>query len=169
MCANNKLVPTKIQPQRVPEMSFIGLLAPAALAAGLALGASAEASAGGLDSAPAQATVSAATFGFDGVVEAVRQAVIAAQVSGAIVELDAAVGDRVQAGQVLLRIDARAAEQNAVAGDAQVQSARASLDAATQELERQRQLFAKNYISQAALQRAEATFKAARAQVEAQG
>src|ERR1035438_10687597 len=109
-------------------MSLIGLLAPAAVCAGLALGACTGANAGGLDSVPAQATVAAASFGFDGVVEAVRQAVIAAQVSGAVVELDAAVGDRVQAGQVLLRIDARAAEQNAMAGDAQVQSARAALE-----------------------------------------
>lgn len=110
-----------------------------------------------------------ASSGFDGVVEAVRQTVIAAQVSGAVIRLDARVGDSVKAGQVLLQIDARAADQNAAASDAQVQAARASLEVATKEYERQKQLFKKNYISQAALERAESEFKATRAQVAAQG
>lgn len=105
---------------------------------------------------------------FDGVVEAVRQTTIAAQVAGAIVQLDVKVGDRVKAGQVLLRIDARAADQAAVASEAQVQAARASLDVAKADLARQQQLFQKNYISPAALERAEAQFKATEAQVNAQ-
>jgi RND family efflux transporter MFP subunit len=106
--------------------------------------------------------------GFDGVVEAVRQTVVAAQVSGAVVALDVKVGDVVKAGQVLARIDAHAAEQSVAASEAQVQSARASLEAATKEFERQKQLFDKKYTSQAALERAEAQFKATRAQVTAQ-
>lgn len=106
---------------------------------------------------------------FDGVVEAVRQTVVAAQVPGAVVQLGVKVGDTVAAGQVLLRLDARAADQNAAAGDAQVQAARAALDVARQALGRQRQLFQQNYISQAALEQAEAQFKATQAQVDAQG
>lgn len=109
-----------------------------------------------------------ATSGFDGVVEAVRQAVIAAQVPGAVVHLGVKAGDRVAAGQVLLRIDSRAAEQNAAAGDAQVIAARASLEVATREFERQKTLFQKSYISRAALERAEAEYKATQAQVNAQ-
>ena len=105
---------------------------------------------------------------FDGVVEAVRQTVVAAQVPGAVVQLGVKVGDRVAAGQVLLRLDARAADQTAAAGDAQVQAARAALDVARQALGRQRQLFQQNYISQAALEQAEAQFKATQAQVDAQ-
>lgn len=105
---------------------------------------------------------------YDGVVEAVRQTVIASQVSGAIVQLDVKAGDRVKAGQVLLRIDARAADQAAAASEAQVQAARASLDVAKADLARQQQLFQKNYISPAALERAEAQFKATEAQVNAQ-
>src|SRR5664279_598485 len=122
-----------------------------------------------LAAAPAQAATSSTAAAFDGVVEAVRQTVISAQVPGAVVQLDAKVGDAVKAGQVLLRIDARAANQNAVASDAQVLAARASLEAATQEVERQTQLYQKNYISQAALERAESAFKATRAQLSAQG
>ncbi|MDE2605850.1 MAG: efflux RND transporter periplasmic adaptor subunit [Burkholderiales bacterium] len=105
---------------------------------------------------------------YDGVVEAVRQTVVAAQVAGAVVALPVKAGDRVQAGQVLLRLDARAAEQTAAAGDAQVRAARATQEAATREFERQKQLFAKNYISQAALDRAEAQYKAAQAEAAAQ-
>ena len=108
------------------------------------------------------------TTGFDGVVEAVRQTVLAAQVAGAVVALDVRVGDAVRAGQVLARIDARAADQNTAASDAQVTAARASLDMATKDLERQKQLFQKNYISQGALERAESQFKSTRAQVAAQ-
>jgi RND family efflux transporter MFP subunit len=144
-------------------------VAVAALAAGLALTVAGRAGAEGLNTVPAQATTTAALSGFDGVVEAVRQSVIAAQVSGTVVQLDAKAGDSVKAGQVLLRIDARAAEQNAAASDAQVQAARASLEVATQEYERQKQLFQKSYISQAALERAESTFKATRARLAAQG
>jgi RND family efflux transporter MFP subunit len=105
---------------------------------------------------------------YDGVVEAVRQTVIAAQVPGAIVALPTKVGDRVKAGQVLLRLDARAADQQAGAAAAQVQAARATQEAATREFERQKQLFRQSYISQAALDRAEAQHKSAHAQAAAQ-
>lgn len=105
---------------------------------------------------------------FDGVVEALRQTVLGAQVPGAVVALNVKAGERVQAGQVLLRLDARAAEQNAAAGAAQVRAARAAEDAATREYERQKQLFEKNYISRAALDRAEAQYKSARAEAAAQ-
>lgn len=117
---------------------------------------------------PAQAASQAGRSSYDGVVEALRQTVVAAQVPGAVVELAVKAGDTVQAGQLLLRIDARSADQSAAAVDAQVQAARAQLDVATREYERQKQLFAKKYISQAALDRAEAEVRAARAQASAQ-
>lgn len=137
-----------------------------ALAVALAL--VGTASAAELQTAPAQAAALDGRTGFDGVVEAVRQTVIAAQMPGAVVELNVKAGDSVKAGQLLLRIDARAADQNATASDAQVQAARATLEVATREFERQKQLFQKKYISQAALDQAESNFKAARAQVSAQ-
>jgi RND family efflux transporter MFP subunit len=105
---------------------------------------------------------------FDGVVQAVRQTAVAAQVPGAVVSLDVKAGDTVKAGQVLLRLDARAAEQTAAAGAAQVQAARAAQEAATRDFERQQQLFEKDYISRAALDRAEAQYKATQAQALAQ-
>jgi RND family efflux transporter MFP subunit len=142
-----------------------------ALAVLLMLGgvaAAAGADAGGLAAAPARSAPAATQSAYDGVVEAVRQTVIAAQVSGAVVELAVKAGDRVKAGQLLLRLDARAAEQAAAAGDAQVRAARAALDVAAKEFARQQQLAADRFISAAALDRAEAEYKAAQAQAAAQ-
>jgi RND family efflux transporter MFP subunit len=108
------------------------------------------------------------TASFDAVVEAVRQTVVGSQVSGAVLEIAVKAGESVRAGQILIRLDARAADQSTFASDAQVQAARALLAVATQEYERQRQLLQKNYISQAAFERAEAQFKATQAQVSVQ-
>lgn len=103
----------------------------------------------------------------DGVVEAVRDTTLSAQVQGAIVSLGVKVGDTVKAGQDIVRIDARAAVQNAAASAAQVDAARASMQVASKEFERQKQLFQKQYISQAALDRAQAQLQASQAQVQA--
>jgi len=145
------------------------------LAAAMALGtgiAQAQHAAPAAPAALRSLTVAAASGrqaqSLDGVVEALRQTVVAAQVAGAIVQLDVKAGDRVKAGQALMRIDARAAEQAANASEAQAQAARASLQLASREFERQQQLHKQHYISQAALDQAEAQFKATQAQVNAQ-
>ncbi|MDR2991114.1 MAG: efflux RND transporter periplasmic adaptor subunit, partial [Burkholderiaceae bacterium] len=140
------------------------------LAAGVlpALAASDIAPSAALATAPVTSDSRAERTGFDGVVEAVRQTVVAAQVQGAVVALPVHAGDKVRAGQVLVRLDARAAEQAAAAGAAQAQAAQAARDAARREYQRQQQLFRKHYISQAALDRAEAQCKAAQAQTSAQ-
>jgi len=103
----------------------------------------------------------------DAVVEAVRQTTVSAQVPGAIVSLLVQAGDRVRAGQALVRIDARAAQQNVAGSAAQVEAAQAVLNVASKELDRQKQLLAKQYISQAALERTQAQWLAAQAQVKA--
>ncbi len=110
----------------------------------------------------------AAMISYDGVVQAVRETVVAAQVPGAVVALNVKAGDRVKRGQILLRLDARAADQAAAASAAQVRAARAAQEAATREFERQKQLHQKKYISDAALERAEAQFKSATAGTDAQ-
>ncbi|MDP1690406.1 MAG: efflux RND transporter periplasmic adaptor subunit [Burkholderiaceae bacterium] len=120
------------------------------------------------NSAPAQTASARPSAAFDGVVEALRQSVIAAQVTGAVVKLDVKAGDRVRAGQVLLRIDARAADQTAAAGAAQARAALALQEVAAKDHQRQQQLFAQHFISQAALDRATAEYRAAQAQVAAQ-
>ncbi|MBI3285654.1 MAG: efflux RND transporter periplasmic adaptor subunit [Burkholderiales bacterium] len=130
-------------------------LLPAAQAAELSV-ASVRSSQGGL------------LYSADGVVEAVRQTVISAQVAGAVTALPVHAGDAVKAGALLLRIDARAARQEASAGRAQVEAARAALALAARDVERQKLLFARQYISQAQLDRAEAEFKSATASATAQ-
>lgn len=117
---------------------------------------------------PPRSEATAAAMSFDAVVEAVRQTVVAVQVAGAVLALEVKAGDRVKAGQVLVRLDARAARLDAQASRAQVEASRAALEAAAREYERQQGLFAKRYISQAALERAEAGYKASRAQLDAQ-
>lgn len=141
----------------------------AALASTAAAAQAAEAAGGAV---PAHVVVQAAKLrasrAFDGVVQAVRQTTMTAQVAGAVVELRVKAGDSVRAGQLLLRLDARAADQTAAAGSAQFEAARAAEVEAQQELSRQRQLFEKSYISRSALERAEARYQSARASALAQ-
>lgn len=139
-----------------------------ALCSPLAQSGEAQAPVAPLASMVVQATGSSALTGFEGVVEAVRQATLAAQVSGAVVAVLVKPGDSVKAGQLLLRLDSRAAEQQADAVSAQVRAAQASQDLAKREFERQQQLHQKQYISDAALERAEAQYKATQAQSAAQ-
>jgi len=117
--------------------------------------------------APQSAGSAQAENSLDAVVEAVRQTTLSTQVAGAVVALHVKAGDQVKAGQELLRIDARAAQQNVVGASAQVEAAQANLAVASKELERQKQLLQKQYISQAAFDRAQAQWDAARAQVKA--
>jgi len=147
--------------------SMIVLVLSAALAQAQAQPVAREAIAA-LSSVEAGVAAKGEVSGYDGVVEAVRQTVVAAQVAGAIVELRVRAGDTIKAGQVVARIDARAAEQSASASQAQVQAARAALQVASKDFERQTQLFQKRFISQAALDQAEAVYKATASQVAAQ-
>ena len=105
---------------------------------------------------------------YEGRVEAVRQTTIAAQVAGTVVALSVKAGDRVQAQQVLLRIDARSANQSSAASQAQVSALRASLALASKDLERQRLLYQQKFISLAAFERAQAQFQVTASQLDAQ-
>jgi len=121
-----------------------------------------------LATAAVERSNAAGTASFAATVEAIRQSALAAQVAGSVVDIRVKPGDIVRAGQVLVRLDARAAEQTAASTDAQAQAARASLEVASQDYERKQQLLKKNYISQAAFERAQAQWKATQAQLAAQ-
>ncbi len=107
------------------------------------------------------------TYAADGVVEAIRTSTLAAQVSGRIVELQVNAGDRVTRGQVLARIDPREAAEGVAVSRAQVARVEADLSNASANLERTRKLVAQNFVSKAALDKAQADFDAARAQLAA--
>jgi RND family efflux transporter MFP subunit len=107
------------------------------------------------------------TYSAEAVVEAVRESTVSAQVAGRIVDVRFDVGDYVKKGEVIVRIDARAASQAVEASEAQVAEARAALTNARAQYERSRQLLAQKFISQAALDQAEASYKSAQARVSA--
>lgn len=107
------------------------------------------------------------TYAAEGIVEAVRQSTIAAQVSARIIEMRVRAGDAVKAGQVLVRLDPRTAADQLASSQAQVAAAQAQLEAARKDFERNRRLYEKQYISQAAMEQAEMQFKATQAQAKA--
>jgi RND family efflux transporter MFP subunit len=117
---------------------------------------------------PTTATVQyrevAQTYAAEGIVEAVHQSTISAQISGQVKEIFFDVGDRVKKGQLILRIDEREAMQAMTGSQAQVMQAQAAMQNAKSNYERSRQLFAQKFISQAALDKAQADYKMALAQ-----
>jgi RND family efflux transporter MFP subunit len=107
------------------------------------------------------------TTSAEAVMEAVRQSTVSAQIAGRIVELRFDVGDYVKKGDVIVRIDERSAARALEASEAQVLEAQAALANARAQYERSKQLLAQKFISQAALDQAEAAYKSAQARVSA--
>lgn len=99
----------------------------------------------------------------DGVVEAVRQATVAAQATGRVASLLVKVGDKVRAGQVLATIDDRDTQTGVARSQAQVTQAEAELANAQAHVQRTRELRKQGFVSQAALDAAETQYKAAQA------
>jgi len=114
--------------------------------------------------APVQYREVEQTYSVDGLVEATRQSTVSAQISGRIKEINFDVGSRVKKGQVILRIDERETAQALAGSNAQVIKAQAALQNAKTNYERSKQLFEQKFISQSALDKAEADYRVARAQ-----
>ena len=108
-------------------------------------------------------------YELDGVVEAVRQATVAAQTAGRVASLLVKVGDRVKAGQVLATIDDRDTQTGVARSQAQVAQAEAELANALANVQRTRDLRQQGFVSQAALDVAESQYKAAQAGREGAG
>jgi RND family efflux transporter MFP subunit len=98
--------------------------------------------------APAGATGS---FEIDGSLQPLRQSTVAAQIAGNVVALSVKAGDRVKAGQVLVRIDDRDAQAGVARSDAGISQAEAEWRNASVQAERARELRAQGFVSQAAL------------------
>ena len=96
----------------------------------------------------------ALTFPADGLIEAVQQSTVAAQVAGRVLEVKADAGQAVKKGDVLMRLDARESAEAAAAAQAQFINAKASY-------ERTQRLVKEKFLSPAALDKARAEFDAA--------
>jgi RND family efflux transporter MFP subunit len=110
----------------------------------------------------AQRHAVAVGFPAESLVEAVQQATVAAQLQGRVLDVRADAGQRVQKGDVLMRIDAREAAEAARAAEAQYANARVSY-------ERTKSLVAQKFLSPATLDKAKADFDAAAANRAAAG
>lgn len=99
----------------------------------------------------------------DGVVEAVKQATVAAQATGRVSTLRVKAGDRVVAGQVVATIDDRDTQTGVARGQAMLSQAEAEYANAQAQVLRTRDLRKQGFVSQAALDVAEAQFQAAQA------
>ncbi len=120
-----------------------------------------------LAAAPVQMREVEQTYSIDGVVEATRQSTVSAQISGRVKGIFFDVGDRVNKGQVILKIDEREANQALAGSRAQLSQADAAFQNARLSYERSKQLFEQKFISQAALDKAKADYDIARAQAAA--
>ncbi|HEX5392524.1 MAG TPA: efflux RND transporter periplasmic adaptor subunit [Rhodocyclaceae bacterium] len=128
----------------------------------VALSASAAHAADAPRSQRVQMTETAASIVADATVEAVRQATLAPQVTGRVLEMRVDAGDRVKAGQVLARIDSREAAQAEAA-------ARAQLIQAQSQRDRTKSLLEKKFVSPAAMDKAEADYLSAKALADQAG
>jgi len=97
----------------------------------------------------------------------VRTATVSAQIAGQLTRLLVDAGDRVRRGQLLARIDTREADAQLSAAAAQVAQAEAALAQAQLNHERTGSLVAQNFLSQSALDKADADLKTARAALDA--
>ncbi|WP_412481071.1 efflux RND transporter periplasmic adaptor subunit [Azonexus sp. IMCC34839] len=102
------------------------------------------------------------TFPAEALVEAVQQATVGAQVAGRVLETRVDAGQSVRKGEVLMRIDAREAEEAARAADAVYANAKLNY-------ERNKSLKEQKFVSQAAVDKAKADFDAAAANRSAAG
>jgi RND family efflux transporter MFP subunit len=109
----------------------------------------------------------AQTYSAEGLVEATRQTTVAAQISGRVKAVLFEVGDKVKAGQVILRIDEREADQALAGSQGQLAQAQANLQNAKVSLDRAKVMFTQKFISQAALDKAQADYDMAAGQAAA--
>ncbi len=102
-------------------------------------------------------------FELDGVVQAVKQSTLSAQVPGRVTALLVKAGDKVRAGQLLASIDDREAQSGVQRSQAQVAQANAELQNAQANFKRTQDLRSQGFISAAALDTAQAQLKATQA------
>ena len=101
-----------------------------------------------------------------GTVQAQTETNLAFRIDGRMLERTVNVGDNIQPGQFVARLDAQNEESSLQAAQAQLVAARARLSEARNNFERFRDLVAENAVSRAAFEQAESGMKTAESQVE---
>jgi RND family efflux transporter MFP subunit len=101
-----------------------------------------------------------------GSVQAQTEINLAFRIDGRMLERTASVGDSVQPGQLVARLDSQNEESSLQAAQAQLLAARARLSEARNNFERFRDLVAENAVSRASFEQAESAMKTAESQVE---
>lgn len=105
-------------------------------------------------------------FEIDGSLQALQQSTVAAQLGGNVLQLAVKAGDRVAAGQLLVRIDERDAQAGLARSEATVAQADAEFRNARLHAERTRELRAQGFVSQAAVDVAETQLRSAQAGIQ---
>ncbi len=117
--------------------------------------------------APVKYQMTDTGYSTEATVEAVKQSTVSAQVAGRVAAVNFDAGDYVKAGSVIVRLSAQELGAAVAGSQAQVAQAQANLANARANYERQQQLFQQKFISQAALDRATAEYRAAEAAARA--
>ncbi|MDZ7667948.1 MAG: efflux RND transporter periplasmic adaptor subunit [Gammaproteobacteria bacterium] len=121
---------------------------------------------GALDTAPVVAALVPREILFDGVVEAVNESTVAAQTGGRVLELPFDVGDFVAKGELIARLTDTEQRARVEAARGAVAEARARLAEARLAYDRTKDIFDRQLVSRAELDRATAELDSARARLE---
>jgi RND family efflux transporter MFP subunit len=160
-------------PAQFPSLrSAIRLLAISGLLAGLAACVEEEAPEEESLARPVRTVTVAETLAGDtvtlaGIIESQVQADLGFRIGGRMTERLAGVGDQIEPGQPIARLDPADEENGLRSAEASLAAAEGQLSEARTEYDRQRQLYDRGFASRAAFDRAETAFTSATAQVDA--
>lgn len=120
-----------------------------------------------LETVTAERVLTPLEYQLDGVIEAINQATLSAEVSGRIESINFDVDDTVEQGEVIVRIRDREYRARLQQARAALAEAQAGLDDASREFKRVQGLLKDKVISKAGYDKAEANLESARARVAA--
>ena len=120
-----------------------------------------------LETAAVESVQAPRVYRLDGVIEAVRQTTVSAQINGQVVDVLFDVDDYVGKGEVVVRLNDTQPRARLKQAQAELKEASARLEEAEQEFERVKGVYQKKAVSKKAMDAAEAAKKAAQAKLEA--
>ena len=120
-----------------------------------------------VETATAQATTVTRTFRYSGTIQGTRRVPLSTKMMGTVTQMDVEEGDRVSAGEVLVRVRSQNVEAQKRQIQARLQEARAALDNAKVNFERMKALREKDSATQKEFDDAKTAYEQAQARVEA--